>query len=143
LGISIAFVLLTLVFSLSDERIDNENDDEPSDYFYHVRNMKMGRILVIIGLLVTSASMGRWAYDCYRFGETVYYTKTSKIIVTTAVDPLFGTPVESTTTEPGYWLGLLDAEFPFGALPIAGAGVAIAITGVVLSRQRRKKLTTS
>lgn len=99
----------------------------------------MANILRVLGFLIIVVALGRWGYDCQRYGDTVYYTKTSKITVTSTVDPLFGTAVESTTTEQGYWLGLLDSAFPFGALPICGFGGALVLVGSLQVRSRRKK----
>lgn len=98
----------------------------------------MAKFLRIIGLILIVGAAGRWAYDCSRYGETVFYTKTSKITVTTTVDPLFGTAVSSTTSEPGYWLGLLDSTFPFGAIPICGIGTIFFIGGSIAIRRQRK-----
>ncbi|MFM8472968.1 MAG: hypothetical protein ACKOBV_05545 [Candidatus Kapaibacterium sp.] len=98
----------------------------------------MPNILRIIGLLIIVTTLGKWGFDCKRYGETVVYTKTSKISVTSTVDPLFGTAVETTSTEQGYWLGLLDSEFPFGALPICAVGAALVVAGGLMVRMRTR-----
>jgi hypothetical protein len=98
----------------------------------------MNMIMRIAGVLLVVLALGRWGYDCRRYGETIYYTKTAKITVSKEVDALFGTTVEKTSTEQGYWLGLLDSAFPFGALPVAGVGIGVFVVGVL--RNRKAKL---
>lgn len=95
----------------------------------------MSTYMRIAGIVLIVVALCRWGYDCQRYGEVVYYTKTAKIIVSKEVDALFGTTVEKTSTEQGYWLGLLDSAFPFGALPIVGVGIGLVAVGVVRNRK--------
>ncbi len=98
----------------------------------------MGKALIALSILLIVVTIGWWAYDCNRYGETLYYTKTAKITTAKEVDPLFGTTVEKTTSEPGYWLGLLDMVPPFGALPMCGAWTVLGVAGFVMLRRSRK-----
>ncbi len=99
----------------------------------------MGKVLMIAAFLLIVLTLGKWGMDSKDYGEIVYYTKTSKLAVEKSVDPLFGTSIEKTVTTPGHWLGLLDVEFPFGALPICGACFAMGVVGFFVNRAGQKK----
>ncbi|MBX7153460.1 MAG: hypothetical protein K1X91_00770 [Bacteriodetes bacterium] len=97
----------------------------------------MGKILMIVAVVLIVGTLGKWGYDCNRYGEIVYYTKTTKITTVKEKDPLFGTTIDKSTSEPGYWLGLLDIEFPFGALPLCCVWSAIGVAGFIMQRKQK------
>ncbi len=98
----------------------------------------MSKILIVISLVAILATLGWWGYDCKRYGDILYYTKTAKMTTVKEVDPLFGTTVEKTSTEPGHWLGLLDVDPPFGAAPMCGAWAVVGVLGVIIGRRSKK-----
>ncbi len=93
---------------------------------------------MLLSVVFILGTLGWWLNDCKRYGEVVYYTKTAKLTTLKEVDPLFGTTVEKTTSEPGHWLGLLDVEPPYGALPMCGFWLALGTVGFVLHRRSAK-----
>ena len=97
----------------------------------------MAKILMTLSLLMILVTLAWWGYDCKRYGEVVYYTKTTKITTVKEVDPMFGTTIDKTTSEPGHWLGLLDIDPPYGAAPMCGLWAAVGVVGLVINRRKK------
>lgn len=99
----------------------------------------MGKMLQIISVVLIVATLGKWGYDSYRFGDgLLIYSKDAKIVTVKEKDPLFGTEIERTTTEPGSWMGLLDIAPPFGAIPLCCVFAAVGVFGFIQQKKENK-----
>ncbi len=102
--------------------------------------MKPTAILMSLGIVVILSAVTWWTLDSIDYGAPVIYSRESKAITVTEVDPIFGTEITATEYVHGPWLGLLDLAFPFGALPMAASGMVL-ISASGLLRRRSRKLT--
>ena len=105
--------------------------------------MKPASLLFFFGLSMVVAITSWWMIDSVRYGSPVIYSREAKQIIIKEVDPVFGTEVTSTKYEPGPFLGLLDAAFPFGAFPISVIGAFFMVMSRVPSIRRRRTLRFS
>lgn len=97
--------------------------------------MKPYIFLRTAGIALVLTALSWWGVDSARYGAPVMYSREFKHVTVTEIDPVFGTEVQSTKTEVGPFIGLLDLSFPFGALPVMGFG-AMMIAGSFLVRRR-------
>jgi len=100
--------------------------------------MKPTAVLMTLSILVILSAATWWTIDSIDYGSPVFYSRESKAVQVTEVDPVFGTEVTVTQYQPGPWFGLLDLAFPFGALPMSAFGmVMISASGLLRRRTRR------
>lgn len=97
--------------------------------------MKPYLFLRTAGIALILTALTWWGVDSVRYGAPVMYSRDFKHVTVTEIDPVFGTEVQSTKTEPGPFIGLLDLSFPFGALPIMGMGAAMIAASFLMRRR--------
>lgn len=100
----------------------------------------MKKTLLLLSVLLTVGTLGKWLYDSNDYGKLLVYSSQGRQVTTIEKDALLGTDISKTEIQTGSWLGLLDISFPFGALPLCGLWTVLGIVGLKI---RSRETTTT
>jgi len=103
------------------------------------------KFIAYIFFALSLSTIAIWFVHNADYGETNYFTKHQKQVITIEKDELFGTENEIYTYEDGFWLGLFPADDQFGidmfigVVPIVGISSILGLVLVFVDKKNKGK----
>lgn len=102
-------------------------------------------IFSIVAFVLIVPLIVKWYSDSGDYGQSLIYSRDSKIIEIKKFDDLLGTEVTEMKTEEGFWLGLLPAtdqvslKAMIAVVPLGGILFVAGAFGVFMQIRKKRK----